>query len=221
MTGRPETLRWPHLVVLMALGDGPEPTLRGTVHAHALKPVTASLPPNGPVEDVPGLGPCWVTESTYRVLKKGTRLRREHLDGRLASLQDGTEHWVPDPGQQVAAHLPSAYLTWPDHQLSNRRPLRLWDRGDYTQPARPATATTFLGRAAREVEVAPPPHKPFPLTWVVDDATGLILSAVGAGGHDHVAWTELEVGSDLDDDLFTWSGATRDWAPGERPPALG
>ena len=216
----PPVMRWPHLVVLMALGDGPEPAVRGLVHARTLTPVSSQLRPTGPVQDVPGLGPCWVAESTYRLLKKGPRLRREHLDGHVASLQEGMQHWIPDPDQQVAAHLPAGYMTWPDQQLSERRPLRQWDRGDFTQPTRPPAATTFLGRAAWQVEVAPPPHKPFPLTYIIDDQTGMVLLAVGADGHQHVAWLELEVGCDLDDQLFAWSGRTRPWEPGDRQPSL-
>ncbi|WNB86087.1 hypothetical protein [Cellulomonas sp. ATA003] len=70
-------------------------------------------------------------------------------------------------------------------------------------------ATTFLGRPAWSVELAPPARKPYPMQVVVDAETGFVLQqrmdAVGAVDE----WVELEVGVPLSPSLFSWQGPVR------------
>ena len=197
-------MRWPHLVVLMALGgDGPEPTLRGVIAERGM-PGQRPSPQSGQQAGAEG----GLDSSTYRLLKKGSWLRRETMAGDLLSLQHGTEHWVVSRGGTSARHWPSAFLTWPDQLLSERRPIRQYDRDDFTRAASAPSPTVFLGRPAWTVEVAPPARKPSTLTLTVDDETGLVLAAHSGDGVSFVAWQELDVGADLPDDLFVWHGPT-------------
>lgn len=200
------TMRWAHLVILMALGgDGPDPTLRGIIAQREMP----SQRTRNTEQDQQDPGPQSAPDlSSYRLLKKGPRLRRESLSGRLLSLQHGNEHWVVDPNGTSARHWPAAMLTWPDQLLSERRPLRQYDRDDFTRAANPPSPTVFLGRQAWQVDVAPPPRKPFALTMIIDDETGLVLAAHSGNGTSFVEWRELELGAELPDDLFVWQGPT-------------
>lgn len=181
-------MRWSQLVVLMALGEGPEPLVHGVV-AHR----------RGEGDDVGRL----------RVWRDGAHIRRETLAGTLTCLEHpGGEFWFVPPGGTVADHHRATHLAFPDHQLTRRRPLREWDSDDFTRPTGPVEPVEYLGRTAWRVEVAPPPRKPHPLTWVVDDATGLVLSAGSAGG-TWVRWEQFEVRDDADPGRFTWTGDTR------------
>ena len=209
-------MRWSQLVVLMALGEGPEPTLVGVVSCRWSEPLnTVSLPATGELEDVNGAGQMSPYEATYRVVKHGDRIRRERLDGAVTSIEHGREFWTMAPGEDIAVHHRATHMTFPDHQLTHRRALRDWSRTDYTQPTGPILPVTQMGRPAWRVEVAPPPRKQHPLTWVIDDQTGYVLSAESGGG-DYVRWDHLEVGSDIDPAAFVWFGPTRALAVPDR-----
>ncbi|HZE48712.1 MAG TPA: hypothetical protein VE074_04070, partial [Jatrophihabitantaceae bacterium] len=73
----------------------------------------------------------------------------------------------------------------------------------------PVGATTFLGRTAWTVELAPPRHKPHPIQLVVDSETGLVLQQRNDGFGSVDEWAEFVVGEPLDPALFTWVGPTR------------
>ncbi|MDQ1737218.1 MAG: hypothetical protein QOH56_3469, partial [Pseudonocardiales bacterium] len=69
--------------------------------------------------------------------------------------------------------------------------------------------TRVLGGPAWTVELAPPQHKPYPMQLVVDAETGLVLQQRNDGFGSVSEWTEFTVGEPMNDDLFSWDGATR------------
>jgi hypothetical protein len=80
---------------------------------------------------------------------------------------------------------------------------------DFTRPTGPVGATTFLGRPAYTVELAPPARKPFPVQLVVDAETGLVLQQRNDGFGSCDEWIEIVFGERFDDDLFDWQGPRR------------
>lgn len=80
---------------------------------------------------------------------------------------------------------------------------------DFTRPTGPAGATTFLGRAAWTIELAPPARKPHPMQLVVDADTGVILQQRNDAYGSVDEWVEFVVGEPLDSHLFRWDGPTR------------
>ncbi len=93
--------------------------------------------------------------------------------------------------------------------LLARRDLGDFAGDDFTRPTGPVGATTFLGRTAWTVELAPPDHKPFPLQLVVDAETGLILQQRNDGFGSVDEWIEFVVGEPIPPDLFVWDGPAR------------
>ncbi|MFL5952755.1 MAG: hypothetical protein ACJ76I_01420 [Gaiellaceae bacterium] len=198
---------WPHLVVLMALGNGPDPTIRGIVEA--TEPISAD---DGEPADFHVDGrPYRVVSDRFRVYKRGQLVRRERADGSLISIHgvDTVWTWQAEEELPVARPARAVFFGGPDQPLTTRRQVDEWSGDDFTRPTGPATATTFLGRDAWRVEIAPPPHKLFPLTLVIDAATGLVLSQRNDGWRSSTEWVELDLGVDLPDELFTWTGTTR------------
>lgn len=141
------------------------------------------------------------------------RLRLEDAEGRAALISDGRTVWIfPEPGgtplEQPPGHVlyevgATALLVRPDPDR--------WRGDDFTRPAGPVSRTTYLGRPAWTVELAPPTHKPHPLQLVVDAETGLLLQQRNDGLGIVTEWTELVVGEELGPDLFTWDGPVVTW----------
>jgi hypothetical protein len=73
----------------------------------------------------------------------------------------------------------------------------------------PVEATTFLGRPAWTVELAPPPHKPHPLQLIVDAYTGLVLQQRNDDFGTVNEWVEFVVAERIDPALFQWDGPIR------------
>jgi hypothetical protein len=94
--------------------------------------------------------------------------------------------------------------------LLRRRAAAEFTGDDFTRPTGPVGHTTFLGREAYTVELAPPAHKPFPIQLVVDSETGLVLQQRNDGFGSVDEWVEIVVGERLDEDqLFRWQGPVR------------
>jgi hypothetical protein len=201
-------ITWPQLVVLMALGDGPEPSLRGTVRSRDVRPADDDEPAD---LEIPGQGRFQLREGSVRVLKRGILVRRERPDGRPFVIQGADTMWIWEGANTVPTAFPrgTAAWGWPDSPLTQRRGMGDWGGDDFTQATGPPTQTRFLGRDAWQVELRPPPHKPFPLTLIVDAATGLVLQQRNDGFHSVAEWEELEFGVDLADELFTWEGESQ------------
>ena len=192
----------------MALGNGPEPSLRGLARSRDVSPVEDDEPAD---LEIPGQGRFRLSDGRVRVFKRGNLVRRERMDGRPFAIQGADSTWVWEGDADLPTVFPrrSTFWGWPDSSLTQRRGMDDWGGDDFTQPTGPPTATRFLGREAWQVEVRPPPHKPFPLTLIVDAATGLVLQQRNDGFHSVTEWEELEFDVTLPDELFVWDGDSR------------
>ena len=218
---------WLELMLLMVYGPGrvtgdgrvdvPDPSVHGVIRSAGGGDLPgnsmgwfASSPAGRPVMTGSDL-PEGATDA--RAWRDGDRVRVEAADGSPTFITDGTTTWTFDEfaGDGVPSAStghPVSFVGYGTHLLARRDPMDFLG-DDFTRPTGPARAVTHLGRPAWEVELAPPPHKPYPLRLVVDAATGLVLEqrveAVGAVD----AWTELSMGDPLDPSLFTWTGLVR------------
>jgi hypothetical protein len=210
-----ESISWPELVLLMALGDGPEPSVSGVVHVREVHPDDSET-------DVvlPGVGPVRIEENRHRVAKRGNLVRREHLDGRPIAILGHDTKLIWLDGAELPTAFRNAAWGWDDQRVVQRRALSSWEGDDFTHPTGPVQATTMLGRSAWSVELAPPAHKPFPLTLVVDAETGVVLQERNDGFGSVAEWVEISFGPELPDEMFAWTGDSlepRDrWADHER-----
>jgi hypothetical protein len=194
----------------MAFGDGPEPPLSGIVHVREVEPDQDHAD-----AELAGVGPVRITDDQHRVAKRGPLVRRERLDGRPMAIFGEDTKWIWLDG----ADLPTVFRGlaiwgWDDHLLVHRRPLKWWEGDDFTHPTGRVQATTMLGRAAWSVELAPPSHKPFPLTLVVDAETGIVLQERNDGFGSVKEWVEISFGAELSDDLFVWTGESLEHSDG-------
>ncbi len=155
---------------------------------------------------LPVVGPVSVAEGSHRVAKRGDLVRRERLDGRPMAIFGQRRKWIWLNDDELPTEFRNAAWGWSDHAVVERRPLSRWEGTDFTHPTGPPTPTEMLGRPAWTVELAPPPHKPFPLTMVVDAETGIVLLERNDGFGSVVEWTEIVFGADLPDELFEWDG---------------
>jgi hypothetical protein len=191
---------WPELIVLMCFGESEEQPFTGVV--------TVDDPIAGDDGDGPDGDPPLPT--TVRVHKKGARYRVETLDGDVLHIRGTDRSFVFRPGSQTPA-----MTDWSDDDafgsgtygqaVARPRPTS-WRGDDFTTPTGPPTRTTFLGRDAWHVELAPPPHKPAPVQLVVDAVTGMQLRWGSDRFGDVFRWISLETGVELDDSLFEWDG---------------
>jgi uncharacterized protein (TIGR03086 family) len=147
------------------------------------------------------------------VWRDGERLRLEDPDGRVTLVCDGETVWhLGGPGEPAREGRPGHVVYGVDGTALLERPDEdRWHGNDFTRPAGPIGATTYLGRAAWTVELAPPRHKPHPLQLVVDAETGLLLQQRNDGFGAVSEWTELAVGVALLPSLFTWNGPVVSW----------
>jgi hypothetical protein len=193
---------WPELIILMCFGETEEMPFTGVVE------VDEALVGDG--------GDDWEDEhaallpTTVRVHKDGSRYRVEDLDGTVLYIRGADRSWQFRPGADMPAMVDYAddeevghgsYA----HAVERPNPTR-WRGNDFTTPTGPVTATTWLGRDAWEVEIAPPPHKSGNVSMVVDAVTGMQLSWRHEEHGDVFRWTHIEHGVDLDDSMFTWDG---------------
>ncbi|MGH8891384.1 MAG: hypothetical protein ACRDV3_16685, partial [Acidothermaceae bacterium] len=157
---------------------------------------------------IPGVGPVTISESSHRVMKRGELVRRESLDGRPRAIVGETTMWIWLDGAELPAAFPKASTAWgwDDQQIVERPQLSRWDGNDFTRPTGPVEPVVLLGRSAWSVELAPPRHKPFPITIVVDAETGVLLQQRNDGFGSVVEWTEVTFGGVVPDQMFTWTG---------------
>lgn len=198
-------ITWPQLVALMALGNGTERPMRGVVRSRDVRPVEDDEPAD---LEIAGHGRYQLVEGRVRVFKRGDLVRRERPDGRPLAIQGVDTMWIWEGDNAAPTAFPRRTTAWgwPDSPLTQRRDMDDWGGDDFTRPAAAPTPTTFLDRDAWQVELRPPPHKPFPLMVVVDAVTGLVLHQRNDGFHSVVEWEELEFDDALADELFTWDG---------------
>jgi hypothetical protein len=146
-----------------------------------------------------------------RVWRSGRRVRLEHPDGRPSLIVGNERCWQFRGGDPVPVESPSSAVAYQGNgtQLLHRRDAGEFTGGDFTRPTGPVGRTSFLGRPAYTVELAPPAHKPFPIQLVVDAETGLVLQQRNDGFGSVDEWVEIAVGEQLDDQLFGWQGPSR------------
>lgn len=186
----------------MALGKGPEQAVSGTVHVREVHETDDAAPD----EVLPVVGPVSITEGSHRVAKRGDLVRRERLDGRPLAIFGRDRKWIWLNDDELPTEFAHAAWGWSDYAVVERHPLSRWEGTDFTHPTGPIRPTEMLGRPAWAVELAPPPHKPFPLTMVVDAETGIVLHERNHGFGSVVEWVEIAFGADLPDELFEWDG---------------
>jgi hypothetical protein len=178
-----------------------DPSIAGIVHVRDVQPDDTQT-------DVvlPGVGRVRIEENRHRVAVRGDLVRREHLDGRPMAIFGHDTKWIWLDGAELPTAFRSAAWGWDDQVLVHRRRLSRWQGDDFTRPTGAVRATTMLGRAAWMVELAPPAHKPFPVIFVVDAETGIVLQERNDGFGSVTEWVEISFGPELSDDLFVWTG---------------
>ncbi|MEO7261525.1 MAG: hypothetical protein ABI047_09770 [Jatrophihabitantaceae bacterium] len=146
-----------------------------------------------------------------RAWRSGRRVRLERPDGRPSLIVNEQSCWQFRGDEPVPVESPSSVVMYQGNgtQLLRRRDAGEFTGDDFTRPTGPVSSTTFLGRGAYTVELAPPAHKPFPLQLVVDAETGLVLQQRNDGFGSVDEWIEIVVGEPLDDQLFRWQGPSR------------
>ncbi|PPK92634.1 hypothetical protein CLV92_11363 [Kineococcus xinjiangensis] len=177
-------------------GGEPAPVFTGAGHDHGEEP-----------DEGPG--------ALLRVWRDGAALRVEGTDGQPLVIADAEHVWHFDRAAAGEAVLPwlsprsALVVAGSGTHLLQRRDGNEFAGDDFTRPASPVGATTFLGRAAWTVELLPPPGSPHPMQLVVDAATGLVLQqrVDGLGAVDE--WAELVLGERLEPSLFRWDGPLR------------
>jgi hypothetical protein len=73
---------------------------------------------------------------------------------------------------------------------------------DFTRPAGPVEAITFIGRPAWRVLLTPPPRKPQPVWQTLDAASGITLAFQSPDGVALMEFTHLSTGMELPPETF-------------------
>jgi hypothetical protein len=235
----PGAISWVGLLTLMV--DGPDLPVRGVISSREGDdesqryfgwasvggeplPVLAGFafeaPDGGPVEDPQAdtsedIGHAVEEEPVLtRAWRTGRRVRLERPDGRPSLIVDDDWCWQFRGEDPVPVVSPSRAVAYQGNgtQLLDRRDPNDFTGDDFTRPTGPVGTTTFLGREAYTVELAPPAHEPFPIQLVVDSETGLVLQQRNDGFGSVDEWVELVVGEPLDEQLFRWQGPSRSQA---------
>jgi hypothetical protein len=211
---------WVHLLTLMVHGPGTgtdtEPTVRGAIRSRPAPGHAAGFgwvgyaghaPPvfTGMRHDVDLNAP------PLRVWRDGSKIRVEEPDGRPNVIVGDELCWRFDAEHDTPVVSTTAGVRYEGsgtHLLCRREPREFADF-DFTRPTGPVGETTFLGRRAWTVELAPPRRKPHPMQLVVDAETGLVLQQRNDGFGSVDEWVEFVVGEHLDEHLFTWVGDAR------------
>ncbi len=181
--------RWFESIVrLMVDGPGREDQVLGVIRAH--------------VDDDGG------TTFLYQVARRGRLVRCTSLDGGVHMIAGHDTVWRrrEDASGRIVER-PRVGPAYPpdDYEFGTTRDTdERWEGDDFTIPTSPAQETTFLGRPAWEIELAPPPHKPEPMQIIVDRHTGLLLREANLAFGTFHEWIELDTDPDLSDDLFVW-----------------
>jgi hypothetical protein len=212
-------ISWVELLTLMV--HGPDPSVRGVLRS--LDGTDASRGQVGwtalPGEPRPVFAGTGIAEedgepeqrNRLRVWRDGRRVRICRLDATPSLIVNEEYCWQFNPGEPVPVRSPARVVRYLVNgtDLLTRRDPNDFAGNDFTRPTGPVGATSFLGRPAWTVELAPPSHKPHPLQLVVDAETGLILQKRNDGFGSVDEWTEFVVGESLPDELFSWDGPNR------------
>lgn len=214
----PQIPSWPVLVSLMVHGPDVEPTVHGLIRSadgtdESRGHIGFTRYQEDPDPVFAGAGTRdteAVDSNLLRVWRDGTLIRIEEADGSPNLIVGDDTTWSFDRGH------PEPLESSGDARYGLRGTGLMWRReaqgflgNDFTRPTGPIGSTTFLGRLAWTVELAPPASKPHPLQLVVDAETGLLLQRRNDGFGTVDEWVELVVGEPLEASLFRWDGPTR------------
>jgi hypothetical protein len=191
----------------MAVGDGRVHSMVGVVHTRDVVEVGEEV--KGPqVEVLAGIGRVRVFERRQRVWSQGGMLRLETMDGQPRMIVGADTRWVwlDDEPVPTAFSVRTSSFGNSLGSLLERRGFDQWEGEDFTHPTADPVAAEFLGREVWRVELAPPAHKPFPLTLVVDASTGLVLSEANGSFTTVKQWIELSLDEELPEEVFEWTG---------------
>lgn len=201
------TPTWPELIILMCFGETEETPFTGIVEVEdrygfgAADGAAGDLDVDDMEVDLP---------QTVRVHKSGHRYRVETLDGEVLYIKGADRAWRFTPGADAPGmvdFVEGEEMEFGSYGYAVERPdPTRWRGNNFTRPAGPMRPTTYLGRDAWEIEIAPPPHKPVPITLVIDATTGMQLRWGSDRFGDVFRWIHVEHGVYLADDLFTWDG---------------
>jgi hypothetical protein len=216
----PEPPSWVALLTLMVHAPDPEPTLRGAIRSWPGEDERAQAYgwtafAGEPLPVFTGIRPTVDEQKAaaqpIRVWRDGQRLRIEEPDGTINLIVGDTTCWQFDRDHDAPLASSGTALRYAGSgtELLTRREPDAFTGDDFTRPTGPVGATTFLGRPAWTVELAPPPHKPHPLQLVVDAETGIVLQQRNDGFGTVDEWVEFVVGDHLDPALFSWDGPAR------------
>jgi hypothetical protein len=213
---------WVALLTLMVHGPDPEPTIRGAIRSDSGGDASVGwiAYSGGHVPVIAGqrrdAGPAAVSDPRVdwppiRVWRDGRRIRIEEPDGGVNLIADGQTCWQFDRDEPapIAASREQLNFSISGTGLLERRAAQSFLGTDFTRPTGPIGATTFLGRAAWTVELAPPSHKPHPQQLVIDAETGIVLQQRNDGFGSVEEWVEFVVGEPIDPALFQWDGPVR------------
>jgi hypothetical protein len=215
------TLPWVQLLTLMVDGPDPEPTIRGAIRSfdgtdegrgHFGFASSGGEP--GPVFAGVRAGlrdKQWALRAPIRVWRDGDRMRIEEPDGRPNLIVGDELCWQFDRDHDEPVSSPARVVRYAGGgtELLSRRDAQEFSGDDFTRPTGPVRETTFLGRRAWTVELAPPQHKPHPLQLVVDADTGIVLQQRNDGFGSVDEWVEFVLGEHLEPCLFSWDGPSR------------
>lgn len=195
--------------VLVTMADGPSLPLRGVIRKTPDTPERINFAYAADREPVVvGVG-----GGDVRVWRDRSRMRIETPDGRPVFITDGDSAWQFGPTDEPPIRSDARrvrYLGTGSELLSNR-PAHDWLGDDYTRPAGPIEDVTFLGRDCWAVDLAPGPRKAGLLRIVVDRESGAVLEQRNDTADTGVAYTEITVGEPVGDEMFTWTGPSRDF----------
>jgi len=211
---------WVALLTLMVHGPDPEPTVRGAIRSWPGDDESAgyfgwTATAGDPLPVFTGVRPDSTDQRAavrpIRVWRDGERIRIEEPDGAVNLIVGDDTCWQFDREHDTPIASPRTAVRYAGSgtELLTRREPAAFVGDDFTRPIGPVGATTFLGRPAWTVELAPPRHKPHPVQLVVDSGTGLVLQQRNDGFGSVDEWVEFIVGEPLDPALFAWAGRTR------------
>jgi hypothetical protein len=210
---------WSVLVSLMVHGPDIEPTVRGTIRSVDGTDETRGYATFSHREDdlPPVVAGAYTRSrdleggSLLRVWKDGPRIRIEESDGSPNLIVGSDATWSFDRihDEPLKSSRVQILYGYRGTRLLGRRTAEGFLGHDFTTPSGPIGSTTFLGRQAWTVELAPPASKPYPLQLVVDAETGLLLQQRNDGFGTVDEYVEFVLDEELDPSLFVWDGPTR------------
>lgn len=190
MTDGADSVSWLELLVRMCAGEAGERPFVGVLEV--------------PYEEDDDRWP-----STVRVFKDRDRYRVETLDGDVLAIRGSAHTYVFRRDEEVQRYDNDAdgeFRPGPHSDVIMRREPWDWRGDDFTTPTGPASAVTYRGRDAWEIELAPPERKPSAIVLTVDATNGMVYEQRSVEFGVLSRWTEITDVESHPDELFEWTG---------------